>query len=140
HLPQCETRNGPGTRLDTFVRLVIPPRYWRLRGKSRCQGVSIMKRGTVCVLLMCLTAAGGCMSQPRVVSMDRETGTGVVAIPNGSDAWPFYYRREALALIEKQVGPNYKILNEGDVPTGTRTENQQQTTTDQLRNGNQAAQ
>jgi hypothetical protein len=93
---------------------------------------------------MCLTAAGGCMSQPRVVSMDRETGAGTVAVPSGTDVWPFYYRREALALIEKQVGPNYKITFEGDVPTGgVVTQNTQQTTTEQTtnpRNPNQTGQ
>jgi hypothetical protein len=92
-------------------------------------------------MLLCLTAAGGCMSQqPRVVSMDRDTGSGIVAIPSGSDTWPFYYRREALALIERQVGPHYKIVSEGDVPV---TQNAQVTNTEQTsnpRNPNQPGQ
>jgi hypothetical protein len=74
------------------------------------------------------------MSQPRVVSMDRDTGTGVVAIPANTDTWPFYYRREALALIANQVGPSYKIVSEGEVKTGVIGQNTQQTTTDQASN------
>ncbi len=75
-------------------------------------------------MLVCLAAAGGCSSPARVVTFNRETGTGVVAVPAGTHSFPFYYHREALAMIEKQVGPHYKILDEREIAPDPRNPNQ----------------
>jgi hypothetical protein len=81
-----------------------------------------------------IAAANGCASPARVVSYNREDGSGVVAIPDRSDTWPNYNYRAAKALIEKQVGPNYKIVSEGEVVVGQSTRNDQQTNTEQTAN------
>jgi hypothetical protein len=69
---------------------------------------------------------------------------GTVAVPNNTDVWPFYYHREALALIEQKVGgKNYQIVSEGEIVTGRSTQNTQQTNTEQTanpRNPNQTGQ
>lgn len=65
----------------------------------------------------------GCATPARDISWDPLSGTGVVAIPDNSNTFPTYYRNEALALIEKHVGPNYEIVEEREVPIGQTTLN-----------------
>jgi hypothetical protein len=103
-------------------------------GEAATGGEAVMKRLGVFALLGVIAAANGCASPARVVSYNREDGSGVVAIPDRSDAWPNYNYRAARALIEKQVGPNYKIISEGEVVVGQSTQNQQQTNTEQTAN------
>lgn len=66
----------------------------------------------------------GCSSPARYI--ERTGEGGVVAIPANTDAWPNQYRSEALALIEKHVGPSYEIVEEREVATGRTTFNNQQ--------------
>lgn len=82
-----------------------------------------MNRMLVAVAVV-LTGLSGCATPARYVEQGRDGG--VVAIPNNSDAWPTHNRREALALIEKHVGPDYEIVHQGEVAVGQRTNNNQQ--------------
>lgn len=82
-----------------------------------------MKRGFAVAVVALVSLAGGCSTPARYV--ERGSGQGVVAIPSNTDAFPGYNRREALALIEKHVGPNYEIVDEREVVTGTNTLNSQ---------------
>jgi hypothetical protein len=66
----------------------------------------------------------GCASPARYI--ERSGDTGVIAIPANTDSFPNYNRSEALALIHKHVGPNFEILEEREVATGKRTQNDQQ--------------
>ena len=74
----------------------------------------------------------GCASPARFV--ERTADSGVVAIPSNTDSWPGYNRREALALIQKHVGPSYEIVEEREVATGKKTYNDQQVNNEQTWN------
>jgi hypothetical protein len=74
----------------------------------------------------------GCASPARYV--ERTGDTGVVAIPNNTDSWPNYNRREAMALIQKHVGGNFEIVEEREVATGKKTFNDQQVNNEQTWN------
>ena len=91
-----------------------------------------MKRGITFALLGVLAAAGGCGSPAQFVEKRPDSGT--VAIPDNTNTWPMYNRREALALIQQHVGPNYEIIDERKVVTGQSTRNEQQTNTEQTQN------
>jgi hypothetical protein len=82
-----------------------------------------------------LTVAGltGCGSTARYVA--KRGDTGVVAIPNNSNAWPTYNRRNAEELIRQHVGPDFEVLEEREVVTGTSVSNNQQVQREQLTNG-----
>jgi hypothetical protein len=71
-----------------------------------------------------LAGLSGCASPARYV--EKSGDVGVVAFPANTDTWPMHYRSEALALIEKHVGPSYEIVHEGEVAVGQRTNNNQQ--------------
>jgi len=71
-----------------------------------------------------VTGLSGCAGPARYV--ERSGDVGVVAIPANTDAWPTHYRSEALALIERHVGPNFEIVDEKEVAVGSRTNNNQQ--------------
>ena len=74
----------------------------------------------------------GCASPARYI--ERTGDTGVVAIPANTDAFPTYNRSEAMALIQKHVGPNFEIVEEREVATGKRTLNDQQVNNEQTWN------
>jgi hypothetical protein len=82
----------------------------------------------VVVTVASLTGCG----TARYVSKQGEGG--VVAIPNNSDDWPTHYRQNAEALIRQHVGPNYEIVDEREVVTGTKVANNQQAQTEQIAN------
>jgi hypothetical protein len=86
------------------------------------------------LLLVAAVTAGlsGCATPARDISWDPLSGTGIVAIPANSNMFPTYYRNEALALIEKRVGPNYEIVEEREVPIGQTTLNNQQLNNDSM--------
>jgi hypothetical protein len=77
------------------------------------------------LVLLSVLALTGCTSA-RVVSRD-PTG-GVVAIPENSNSWPSRYRDQAIALI-KQDCPDYAIVREEEVVTGTVTTDRDSTDT-----------
>jgi hypothetical protein len=77
------------------------------------------------LVLLSVLALTGCMSA-RVVSRD-PTG-GVVAIPENSNSWPTRYHDQAIALI-KQDCPDYAIVREEEVVTGTVTTDRESTDT-----------
>jgi hypothetical protein len=79
-----------------------------------------------------LAALSGCAGPARYI--ERQADTGVVAIPANTDAWPTYNRREAFALIQKHVGPNFEIIEEREVATGQKTFNNQQVNNEQTFN------
>lgn len=72
----------------------------------------------------------GCASPAKEISFDPQTGSGVVAIPSNTDAWPTYNYTHAKELIQKRVGPNFEVVEEGQVVTGQQTVNNQQVTGD----------
>jgi hypothetical protein len=76
------------------------------------------------VVLVAAVVAGlsGCASPARYV--EKTVAGGVVAVPDHGQ------RDEALTLIKKHVGPDYVIVQEGEVPTGAVT-----TTTENRSNG-----
>lgn len=86
-----------------------------------------MTRAFAGAVVAVVALAGGCAAPARYV--EKGGDTGVVAIPANSDAWPNYHRREALALIQRHVGPNYEIVDEREVVTGSTTMNNQQVST-----------
>jgi hypothetical protein len=77
------------------------------------------------LVLLSLVALTGCETA-RVVTKDPHGG--VVAIPENSNAWPFYYHDKALALIKKDC-PDYVIVGEEEVVTGKVTTNRDSTAT-----------
>ena len=91
-----------------------------------------MKRGITFALLGVLAAAGGCGSPAQFVEKRGDSGT--VSISDNTNYWPNYNRREALALIQQHVGPNYEIIDERKVVTGQSTRNEQQTNTEMTQN------
>jgi hypothetical protein len=80
-----------------------------------------MKRGFAVAVVALVSLAGGCATPARYI--EKGNNQGVVAIPANTDTFPAYNRREALALIQKHVGPNYEIVDEREVVTGTNTLN-----------------
>lgn len=91
-----------------------------------------MTRAGTFALLVAAAFTGGCGSSAKYI--EKRGDTGVVAIPNNTDVWPAYNRREALALIQKHVGVNYEILEEREVVVGQTTHNNQQTNVEQTVN------
>ncbi len=87
-----------------------------------------MKRGVAFVLLGMIGVAGGCASPAHYV--EQKGDSGVVAIPDNSNAWPNYNMRAAKELMAKHVGPNYEIVDQYQVKTGQTTRNDQQTNTE----------
>jgi hypothetical protein len=79
-----------------------------------------------------IALAGGCASPAHYV--ERKADSGVVAIPNNSNVWPFYHMRSAEDLIKQHVGPNFEIVEQYQFKTGQTTRNDQQTTIDQMQN------
>ncbi|MCE9562518.1 MAG: hypothetical protein K8U57_10745 [Planctomycetes bacterium] len=59
-----------------------------------------------------VASLSGCTAPPHYVSRASQTAPGVVAIPDDSDTWPSYNMRSAKAMIEKDVGPNYEIVEQ----------------------------
>jgi hypothetical protein len=72
-----------------------------------------------------VTGLSGCVSPARYVEKSPTGDTGVIAIPANTDTWPMHYRSEAVALIQKHVGPNFEIVDEKEVVVGNRTDNNQ---------------
>jgi hypothetical protein len=71
--------------------------------------------------LLCLLAVfalTGC-GTARVVTRDSEGG--VVAIPENTNLWPFYYHDKAMELIKEDCPHGYVIAKEEEVVTGTVT-------------------
>lgn len=72
-----------------------------------------------------VTGLSGCASPARYVERSPAGDTGVIAIPANTDTWPMHYRSEAMALIQKHVGPSFEIVDEKEVVVGNRTDNNQ---------------
>jgi hypothetical protein len=70
--------------------------------------------------MACAATTAGCASQARVVHVNKDEGSGTVAIPTNTDSWPTHNRRSAEELIEKLVGPSYRIVSEGEFVKGKR--------------------
>jgi hypothetical protein len=91
-----------------------------------------MNRLMLGVAVAVVAGLSGCASQAEYVS--RQGDSGVVSIPANTDSWPTYNRRAAIGLIEKHVGPDFEIIDEGKVPVGTTTTNHQNTNNEQTFN------
>ena len=78
----------------------------------------------------------GCATPAKDISFDAATGSGVVAIPANTDAWPTYNRSQAMALIQSRVGADYEIVEEREVVTGQTTSSNRQIDTQQTVNPN----
>jgi uncharacterized protein YgiM (DUF1202 family) len=81
-----------------------------------------MKRILVAVAALAC-GLSGCASARQI---EKTADGGIVAIPSNADFWPMNYRAEAMALIEKHVGPNYEIVEEKEVVVGVTTNHNQQ--------------
>jgi hypothetical protein len=71
--------------------------------------------------LLCLLAVfalTGC-GTARVITRDSEGG--VVAIPENTNVWPFYYHDKAMELIKEDCPHGFVIAKEEEVVTGTVT-------------------
>ena len=82
-----------------------------------------MKRILVVVAATAVASLSGCASARYV---EKNGDSGIIAIPTNADFWPIKHRTEAVALIEKHVGPNYEIVEEKEVVTGVTTNHNQQ--------------
>ena len=91
-----------------------------------------MKRVGMVTLLAVFAGAAGCAAPATFV--EKKPDQGVVAIPANTNTWPSYNRREALALIQQHVGPNYEIVGERLFVKGQVTHNNQQVNTEQTAN------
>lgn len=89
------------------------------------------------VASLVLAAAAGCGTTARYVSQQGDSG--VVAIPQNSNAWPTNYRQDAESLIRQHVGPDYEIVDEREVVTGSNTLNNQHVNVQQTSNGRDPA-
>src|SRR5688500_5302813 len=70
----------------------------------------MIQRPIVCLLGMASAAMLVGCATARHVEM-RPDG-GVVAIPANSNAWPYYHRDKAIALIERDAPNGYEIVHE----------------------------
>ncbi|QJW97077.1 hypothetical protein [Frigoriglobus tundricola] len=92
-----------------------------------------MTRGIAFALLGALAFAGGCASPARIVSFNPADGSGVVAVPDSSNSFPFYYKDKASALIQDKVGPNFILGPATEVAT---TQGKPETDAQQSQNRN----
>ena len=91
-----------------------------------------MGRGIVLGLLALLPAAvAGCNSARYVV---QQPDGGIVAIPSNTNMWPFKHRDSAEELIRQHVGPNFEIIDQRQIVTGSTTTNVEQTHRDPIYN------
>jgi hypothetical protein len=58
-----------------------------------------------------LGSAGGCLSSSAYYVWEGDNG-GVVAIPNNTNVWPTYYRRQAEKLMDQKCPEGYEITGE----------------------------
>jgi hypothetical protein len=73
-----------------------------------------MKRGFAVAVVALVSLAGGCATPARYI--EKGNNQGVVGVPVGTDGRAGEAeRREAIGLIQKHVGPNYEIVDEGPV-------------------------
>jgi hypothetical protein len=91
-----------------------------------------MRSGIAVAVAGFVALAGGCASPARYVEQQRDSG--VVAIPTNQGIFGKYNEREAMKLIQEHVGPNYEIVNRGEVVVGQSTTNNQQVNTEQVAN------
>lgn len=84
-----------------------------------------MQRFLMALLAVGVAALSGC-GTARYVEKNAESG--IIAIPSNADFWPMKHRTEAIALIEKHVGPAYEIVEEKEVVTGVTTHHNQEVT------------
>ncbi|MFO0825736.1 MAG: hypothetical protein U0792_21890 [Gemmataceae bacterium] len=76
----------------------------------------------------------GCANSAHYV--EQHTESGVVAIAENTDKFPTFNRTEALALIEKHVGPNYEIVEERAFTATRRNLRNQHAQTEHVPNPN----
>lgn len=93
-----------------------------------------MTRVALAVGVAVVAGLSGCASPAKLVSKDMQNGVGVVAIPDNTDVWPTYYKRSAMALIAKEVGPGAELVDVQRVVVGQRTNNNQQIQNEQTFN------
>ncbi len=96
-------------------------------GVITCGGLAVSRVLVLLIVGGLTTCSVGCQSA-RYVS--RQSDSGVIAIPSNSNSWPFHYRQEAETLIRQHVGPDYEIVDEREVVTGTRVTNDEHTQRD----------
>lgn len=79
------------------------------------------------VVLVCAVGfvglSTGCTTARYV---QKNPDSGIVAVADSSNAWPFYNRDKAMDLIAKHVGPDYEIVKEEETVTGQVTHSDQQ--------------
>src|SRR5262245_48825273 len=83
-----------------------------------------MKRVLILIAAAWAASGVGCANARYVQKAGDE---GVVSVADNSDVWPTYNRSNALKLIEQHVGPDYEVVEEGEVVTGQSTVNTQNT-------------
>ncbi len=73
-----------------------------------------------------LVVAGGLVGCTGARYVQRDQNSGVVAIPDGSDVFPTYYRSKAIDLIKENnptFNPMTDIVSQGEVVVGKQTRN-----------------
>jgi hypothetical protein len=91
--------------------------YLSLGEKVRAQRYRGLDMIRILFGLVVVAGLSGC-STARYV--ERSSDSGTVGIATNTDTWPGHNRTEAIALIEKHVGPNYVIVDEHQVTTEQR--------------------
>jgi len=78
-----------------------------------------MFRQTARLAILCTLGLSGCNTSARYVTT---TSTcGIVAIPSKTDAWPYYYRKQAEELIQAKCPDGYVIEREEEfVPSANQ--------------------
>jgi hypothetical protein len=69
--------------------------------------------GALCALAV---ISCGCAGTARLVSLD--SGGGVVAVPENSNRWPSFYRKQAEELMKANCPDGYTIVKEEEVVVG----------------------
>src|SRR6266568_748646 len=107
------------------------PRRCRERGPSlRSRGIGgTAMSGRWAVLCLPIVLGLGC-AHARLVEKNRD-GSGVVAISENTNSWPYHYHRRAEELMAKYCPNGYVIEREQEVITGQVT----QTNTNTNRHG-----
>ena len=102
--------------LLTVIRsdAITPFAAVQVRGNNRPRaGGTLVNRFILVAIAGIVASLTGCASSARMV--ERQPTGGVVAVPD------YRHRDEGLALIRTQVGRDFVVVDEREVPTGTVT-------------------
>jgi len=135
-------RNDP-TLLVLFIFLTCPQfariaidssndsMIWRLpiRGNLTVfRGRGIMSRATLLGAFVFVVAGlSGCASPAHLVKVEKDLGRVIVAVPEDTNTWPYYYRDEATIAASAQI-PEPELKKVTRVKVGEQLTNTQDST------------